>query len=359
VLPTLHISRQQRCRLLATGVAFPERFADGASAELDNEAVVALLAPQGRRGPRSTEEQRELAGALAELLGVERRRWSHRPGTPPASDEVTTVDLQQAALERALATPAARGLELGALIATTSTPPRVTAGCAPAVAARLGLRCAAFDLRAGCAGGVHALIQAALTVEASGQAVAIVAADTFSKLLPPGAPLPALAFGDGAAAAILAPASDGSGVIAASLAADGSLGHLGTSASPFPPTTQAIDEGRYLLAGDPEELARQALPRYAAAIAETLELAGVAPSEIDLLIPQQAGRALCAEVGRVAGVPPGRVLCDVARHANIGSGSVGAALHHALAEGRVGPGARVLFAALGGGLCWGAALFRL
>ncbi len=346
--------------MLGTGVAFPERFCDGADAELSNEDVIRLMSPRGPRGPRGAEEIALLAASLAEALGVRRRRWAHRVGEPFAEGEATAVDLQLRALQGALDQAGIAPARLGAVLTATSTPPRVTSPGAPAVAQGLGVRCACLDLRAGCAGGVAALTQGALLAAASQQVIAVVAGDTFSKLIPPGVPLAGLALADGAGAVLLGPGPGGAaGLLGAALDADGALGYLGSAPAPFPPTEQALRDGRYFLTADPEALARVAPGLYGEVVGAALQAAGLGPGGVDLFIPHQAGQALVQGLARQTGIDPARVFCEVARHANTGAASVLVGLHEALQEGRAAPGQVVLLAALGGGLNWAAAALRL
>lgn len=351
-MPPLTLTAFQPFSISGTGTAFPAH-------ELSNEDVVRLVSPMGRRGERSDQEVAEVAAALAGVLGVERRAWAHQVGQPFADDEETTVDLMTRALEQALEASSVQAGDLAAIITATSTPAAVTRGNAPQVADRLGVRCAAFDLRAGCSGGVAALVQGAMWVSATWQPVAVVAADTFSKVIPPGVPIAALAMADGAGASVLRPSQAGDGLLAASLCADGSLAHLGTSPSPFPPTAAAMERGDYFLTGDPEELLRQAVPLYTGAIAEAMAGAKLSAEDVALYLPHQAGDRLIEQVARASGFPPERVYARVSRHANTGSASVLVALHEARAEGLAVPGATLVTAALGGGLCWGAAALRV
>ena len=193
----------------------------------------------------------------------------------------------------------------------------------------------------------------------SGAPVAVAAADTFSKIVPPTEPLAGLAMADGAGAVILVPADQGSGLLGAALNADGGLGHLGTSPSPFPPTRAALEAGQYYLQGDPVTLAREAPGLYQEVIEAALERAGVPATAVDLVVPHQAGARLIEAVSQRVGIPLERVVSHSQRHANVGAASVLVALHEAMAQGRAVRGQTILLAALGGGLCFGAVVVRL
>lgn len=341
-----------------TGLALPKR------ARFDNAAVMAKLSPTGRRGPRSAEEIAEVAQALAESLGVSERAWAHVVGDAFAADEETSVDLQAAAVHNALDAAGIDAAQLGGILLATSTPAHLTGANAPKVATKLGYGGMAYDIRCGCAGGLYALVQGFVWSEVLGAPVAVAGGDTFSKIVPPDQPLAALAFGDGAGAAVIVPGSPtahgaaGAGLLAATLHVDGSLGHLGTTPGRFPPTPAAVERGEYFLAGDPDQMAREAVPRYVGAIGTCLEAAGLQPADVVRFVPHQPGSGLLRAVQEGAGLLAVPMTNVVARFANTGAGSVLMALHVTLTEAAEPVAGPVLLASLGGGLGWGAAVVR-
>lgn len=347
----LTLSRPHPSTIAGTGTAFP-------AAPLSNDDVIAKYAPDGRRGKRTPDEIAEVSRTLGESLGVARRSWAHEIGAPFRDDEPTTVDLMAAALEAALRDAEMTKADLGALITATSTPARATGANAPAVAERIGTRCASWDVRMGCAGGVLALAQGCMFAAATGQPVAVVAADTFSKIVPPKQPLAALAFGDGAGAVVIRPGADARGLRGAAFDSDGSLGHLASAPSPFPPTHAHVEAGLYYLQGSPEQLAAESPALYAQAIGAALDAAGLEARHVDLFVPHQTSRASVEAAARAAGIELERTAITIDRHANCGAGTVLITLHEARREGRVRPSQHLLFAALGGGLAWGAAVVR-
>ena len=107
------------------------------------------------------------------------------------------------------------------------------------------------------------------------------------------------------------------------------------------------------------EVFRHAVSLLAGAVTEALMENGLAPADIDFLVPHQANKRIIDGVGKKLGLPPERVVVTVDRHANTSAASIPLALHTAIADGRIKPGALVLLEALGGGLTWGSALVRL
>ena len=103
---------------------------------------------------------------------------------------------------------------------------------------------------------------------------------------------------------------------------------------------------------------RQAIEHLTEAVDEALAANGLRPSDIDWLVPHQANTRIIDAVGRKLGMPPGKTVLTIERHANTSAASIPLALDEAVADGRIRPGHLVLMEALGGGLTWGASVVR-
>lgn len=338
--------------VLGTGLALPAR-------RLTNLEVLQLLKGPlfgARPRPAGDDELAFVAQGMEATLGVRDRHWSHLPGAPlDAPGEESVVDLAARAAKLALE---AAGLEAGALamvLCATSTPHRMTSSVSAPVASAIGAQGAAMDARTGCSGGLFALAAGAQLVAGGAGPVLVVGVDAFSRVLPPHSRLAALSLGDGAAALVLGPRA-GSAVEAIFLRTDGALGQLITTDGMLPPTHGEIDRGGYLLSGAPDALTAVVPEKYEEAIGAVLRRAGARADELELFAPHQTSRKLIAELCRRTGIAEERAVVSVERHANIGAAGWLAALH--LSAGRARRGARVLTAAVGGGMSWGAALFR-
>ncbi len=173
----------------------------GEDCELDNDALLA-------RAP--TLAARYRAAEVAERYGVERRQWVR--GT-----ELTECDLAAGAAGRALGEAGLAVADLDLLVATTSTPSRVTSSLAGRLAKALGATCPSFDVRAGGAGALMAWRAAERWLadpEGAGGTALVVATETISPWLDLEAEGPAaLLFADGAAALVLASAPGAGGLL--------------------------------------------------------------------------------------------------------------------------------------------------
>jgi 3-oxoacyl-[acyl-carrier-protein] synthase-3 len=85
---------------------------------------------------------------------------------------------------------------------------------------------------------------------------------------------------------------------------------------------------------------------------------GVELAAVDWFVPHQANQRILDGVARRLDIPAEKVVSTVALHGNTSAASVPLALAVARHDGRIKAGDLVLVEALGGGLTWGAALFR-
>ena len=232
----------------------------------------------------------------------------------------------------------------------------MTSTVSAVVGHRIGaLGAACMDVRSGCSGGLFALATAASLLQVGDGPALVIGTETFSKVIPAVHKMAALSLGDGAGAVVVA---KGKGrLLGIALETDGAFGHLITAEGALPPTHEEIDQERYQLSGDPVELTRLVPERYASAIA--CALGSVKPDEVDLFVPHQTSVPLISEVVRRSGVPIERTFINVSAHANIGAAGWLVALAEAAQEGKVLDGAKLLIAAAGGGLSWGAALLEV
>src|SRR5437773_6002340 len=86
--------------------------------------------------------------------------------------------------------------------------------------------------------------------------------------------------------------------------------------------------------------------------------AGLAIDDIAYVIPHQANQRIIAAVAKGLGLPIERVIVNIDKYGNTSSASIPIALCEAWEEGKLRDGDRLLFAAVGGGLSWGATVLE-
>ena len=271
-----------------------------------------------------------------------------------------TSHLALRASRRALHAAGVAPEELDLIVLATATPDQTFPATAVKVQAELGTRRgAAFDVQAVCTGFVYALATADNFIRA-GQAktVLVIGAETFSRILDWQDRRTCVLFGDGAGAVVLrAVPSNGSvaerGILSTHLHSDGTQHDL-LYVDGGPSTTGTAG----FLRMEGKEVFRHAVQRLAEVVDEALAANGLTPRDIDWLVPHQANRRIIDAMARKLGLPTGKVVLTIDRHANTSAASVPLALAEAAGDGRIRPGQLILAEAMGGGLTWGAALLR-
>jgi 3-oxoacyl-[acyl-carrier-protein] synthase-3 len=252
--------------------------------------------------------------------------------------------------------------EVDAVVLATTTPDRLCPATAPDVAARLGLTgVAAWDVSAVCTGFLYGLTSAAGLI-ASGHVdrILVIGAEAFSTIINPADRTTAVIFGDGAGAVVLrAGRADEAGAVGPCvLGSDGGLGDLisipGGGArdrsSGRPPNP---NDEFFSMSG--KDVYRHAVQRITDAAITAVDRAGWQLADVDRFVPHQANLRICAAVAERLGIEPARQVSNIARVGNTAAASIPLLLAQAAQAGQVRPRHRVLLAAFGGGLTWGAA----
>ena len=273
----------------------------------------------------------------------------------------TTATLATEAARCALA---AAGLEPGAIgliVLATTTPDNTFPATATKVQALLGIDdCIAFDVAAVCSGFLYAIGVADSMMQAGmARHALVIGAETMSRILDWEDRATCVLFGDGAGAVVLSMANDAQdgaddrGILATRLHADGRYGPM-LYVDGGPSTTQTV--GHLRMHG--REVFRHAVTNLAAVLGEVLAAAGLAPSDIDWVVPHQANRRIIDATVKKLGLAADQVIVTVDVHANTSAASVPLALDTAVRDGRIRPGHLIVLEAMGGGFTWGASAIR-
>jgi 3-oxoacyl-[acyl-carrier-protein] synthase-3 len=318
-----------------TSVATGERAPGGAAI-----ASVGVAVPERRVGN----------GPIAKRLGVD-ENWivartgvvERRAAAPGDLLYSYAAEAGTEALRRAGVDPG----EVDLVLVATMTHEQLTPSAAALVAAEIGApEAGAIDVGAACTGFVSALALAAGQVETGrGRCVLVIGADLGTRLIDPDDRSTAALFGDGAGAVVVTPAADGGRIGPVDLGADGRRADL---------VQAGREEGIIRMQG--HDTFRQAVDRLSESTRAALAASGDSLEDIDLFVYHQANSRIIRAVGERLGLPPSRVVDSVPRYGNTSAASIPIALAEAEAEGRLAPGHKVLLAAFGGGLTWGAAV---
>lgn len=276
-----------------------------------------------------------------------------------AGDGDTTSSLATLAAGRALEAAGIDAADIDLIVLATATPDQTFPATATVVQNNLGCNGGiAFDVAAVCSGFLYALATADSMVRTGmAKRALVIGAETFSRILDWEDRTTCVLFGDGAGAIVLEAqdvAQDGAGVIDTKLHADGAHNQL-LYVDGGPSTTGTV--GKLRMKGP--EVFRHAVVNLAGVLRETLEAAGVAPDDIDWVVPHQANARILDATARKLGLPADKIIVTVDQHANTSAASVPLAFDTGIRDGRIKKGDLVMFEAMGGGFTWGASLVRI
>jgi 3-oxoacyl-[acyl-carrier-protein] synthase III len=262
-----------------------------------------------------------------------------------ADKNQSLVDLAVEAGGKAVADAGLGPSDIDTVIVATCTMPAAIPHAAAQVADRIGIRApGAFDVNAACAGFCYGLATASDMVRAgSAGNVLMIGAEKLSDWLDWTDRTTCVIFADAAGAAVVGPAQQPQiGPVAWGSAGD-NVGVIGTT-----PAGHLYQEGQSVFRWATSSITPTALA--------AIEKAGLAPSDIDVLIPHQANLRIVEAIARQlrsAGAREGMVVADdIVESGNTSSASIPMALDHMRAAGTVRSGDVMLLVGFGAGLTY-------
>jgi 3-oxoacyl-[acyl-carrier-protein] synthase-3 len=317
--------------------------------------------------------------------GIEERRYVE-PGQGSS-------DLGMLAAEAALRSAGRTKDDIDAIIFATMTPDHFFPGNGPVVQAKMGFAesTPTFDIRQQCSGFLYGLDLAdSLVRSGKYKRILLIGADVHSPFMPWHNNWDAVVgrsdrettaeeyaentksrdrtvlFGDGAGAVIVEASEngDGRGLLASKLFTNGSniealyVSGVGFRHRPYVSHAQ-LDNSDYIPTMEGRAVFKEAVAKMPAAVHEVCATAGVDPSQLDLLLIHQANMRIVEAVAKQLNMPPERVPHNIERYGNTTAGTLPILFHECLQDGRIQPGMLICFTALGSGLHWGAALYRV
>jgi len=276
-----------------------------------------------------------------------------------AGPEETASTMGLAAAREALKVAGIEGKDLGMIIVATVCPDYHFPSVGCIVQAQLGASCGAFDIEAACSGFLYALsIAHQFTSSGAAKHVLVIGVEKLSMYVDYTDRATCVLFGDGAGAAVVSASDTPGGFHSFTLGADGArpeLLYVPTGGSAQPITEENLRQGQHCIKMMGSEVFKFATRAMDSATDKVIAEAGIMPEEIDLFLPHQANQRIIEATAKRLGLPSEKVFINIDRYGNTSAASIPIALCEAIEQGKVWPGAKVVFAAFGGGLTWGAA----
>eukprot|EP00775_Hariotina_reticulata_P007776 gene7776-7974_t len=257
--------------------------------------------------------------------------------------------------------------DVNMVLMATSTPDDAF-GSACQVQAAIGAKHAvAFDLTAACSGFVLALVTAAQYIR-TGMAknVLVIGADALSRIVDWRDRGTCILFGDGCGAVLVTAAPDGTScsLLGVDMHSDGNgqkslhAMYSGCGGKPFQDGDASNDAtyGNIHMAG--QEVFKFAVRSVPAVIEAALEQAKLGKEDVDWLVMHQANQRILDSAAQRLGLPPERVVSNLAEYGNTSAASIPLALDEAVRSGKVKSGDVLAMAGFGAGLTWAGAIVR-
>ena len=287
--------------------------------------------------------------------GIERRRF--------VSPEQATSDLCVEAADRAIARAGIDATDIDLVLVATSSPDELTPPVSSRVQHRIGAECGAMTLMVGCTGFVYGLVTASQFIQTGAyRTVLVVGAEVISKNLDMTDRTTCVLFGDGAGAVVLQASETECGVRAFELGSDGSQADALIAPCPGtrqPVSQEAIDNRTHYLRMDGRAVFKFATTTMGESLRRVMGIAGIGVEDIDLFIPHQANARIIEYAANAMGLPPEKVVMNLADYGNTSAATIPIALSEALDAGRAEPGDTLAFVGFGAGLTWAACLLDL
>ena len=274
-----------------------------------------------------------------------------------AGNNQLTSDLATIAVKNALKKANISANNLDAIIIATTTPDLVFPATAVKVQNNIGMHSGfAFDVQAVCSGFLYALqIADSLIISDKANRVAVIGAETMSRIIDWKDRSTCVLFGDGGGAVILEKSEDKTnGILDIELFSNGKYQDIlivngGVSSGNL--DKKITMNGR--------EVFRYAVTKMPESIEYIITKNNLIITDIDWILLHQANQRIIKSVMERLDISNEKAVSTVADHANTSAASIPLALDQYVSKGKIKSGELIALSAVGGGLTWGSALIRI
>ena len=247
--------------------------------------------------------------------------------------------------------------EIDLVLCATVTPDMPFPATASIIADKVGIKNAMhFDINAGCSGFIYTLITAKMYVE-SGQfkKVLLVTAEKMSAIVDYTDRSTCPLFGDGAAAMLIEPSNDGTGVIDFIAQSDG-IGrnylYMKAGGSCRPASAETVANREHFVYQEGRTVFKYAVTHMADVSVEVMKRNGITADTLAWLVPHQANLRIIDAVARQMDLSPEKVMINIQKYGNTTSATIPLCLHEW--ESRLHKGDNLILSSFGAGFTWGA-----
>jgi 3-oxoacyl-[acyl-carrier-protein] synthase-3 len=280
---------------------------------------------------------------IVSRTGMKERRISHVGG----------IDLAAVAGARALACAGLAAEDLDLIVYGSCTYDEQVPNSASGVQVKLGaVNAASMDVNTACTSFLYGLSSATAMVRTGAVRNALViGVEVIAPYMDWTNRNVAVLFGDGCAAVVVQATEKKEGLLGEQLGCYAeSRQILRVRGAGGVYTNRGAQLGNTLWDFDGGEIFKKAVKGMALASQKVMAKCGVAPGQIDLVVPHQANLRIIESVAKHSGLPMEKVFLTVQQYGNMSAATVPVALVDAIEAGRVQPGSMILMPGFGGGL---------
>ncbi len=286
---------------------------------------------------------------ITSRTGIKERRILRTPGW-------ATSDMCAEAVKGLLEKTGTRPGEIDMLIVGTITGDMIFPDTANTVCDKIGAKNAfGYDINAACSGFLFSLATGAQFIATETfKKVVVVGSDMMSSIIDYEDRNTCVIFGDGAAAVLLEPRRDGTGIQDFVLRGDGSgREHLYMKAggSKFPPTAETVANREHYVYQDGKRVFKYAVEGMVSTVNEILRRNHLTTEDVEWIIPHQANMRIINTVAEHLDFPMEKVTLNIQKYGNTTSGTLGLCMWEY--EDRFQKGDDIILTAFGGGFTWG------
>lgn len=246
--------------------------------------------------------------------------------------------------------------EVDLIICATTTPDFVFPATANLISKEVGaINAYSFDVQAACSGFLYSLAMGSQFIETGKhKKVVVVGADKMSSIVDYQDRSTCIIFGDGAAAVMIEPNTEGNGIIDSILRTDGSgAQHLYQKAggSRRPPSHETIEAREHYIYQEGAAVFKFAVTNMSDVSAEIMQKNGLTAQDIAWLAPHQANRRIIDATAQRMGIGPEKVMVTIHKYGNTTGATIPLCLRDY--ESKLRKGDNIIMAAFGGGFTWG------
>ncbi len=281
-----------------------------------------------------------------------------------APDDIATSHIAAKAAQMALDNAGITAKQLDRILLGTSTPDYTNTAASCNVQFLIGATCPVGDTTESCASFMYALDHGIRLIATGMEYVCVIGADIKTRFVRKDDPKFCPIFGDGAGAVILTRNNTDSGFMVSELFADGSgLKNIYVPAggSAMPASIETVTNGLHgtLMTISGRKMVEISVDIMANIGKKVCDKYGIAPNDVDILIPHQANYIIMKGVAQKLGIDLEKMEVSIDTAANTISGTLPITLHQAITSNKLTPGKLVLFVTAASGYAGGAAIYKV